>query len=138
VGAQLRRAGLEPVGDDGYFQTAAGVTATPTTDGFRFSFALPDQTVEVRPETFDMTTAEPLSLDGVEVVKVPPGRADALEAVAGKVVITDRPEVPARAAASSAGLEAWRWIRDVLDRQPALVVVLARGMATPTSYFETP
>src|SRR3954470_24069116 len=40
IAAQFRRAGLEPIGDDGYFQTAAGVTATPTTDGFRFSLAL--------------------------------------------------------------------------------------------------
>src|SRR4029079_19248884 len=37
VAAQFRRAGLEAIGDDGYFQTAAGVSATPQADGFRFS-----------------------------------------------------------------------------------------------------
>src|ERR1700685_1429906 len=33
IAAQFRRAGLEPVGDDGYFQTASFVSVTPTTDG---------------------------------------------------------------------------------------------------------
>ena len=132
VAAQFRRAGLEPIGDDGYFQTVAGVVATPTREGFRFSIAL-DQTVDVSPETFDMTTVEPVTVDGLAVVKVPPGRADALDAVAGKVVITDRPEAPPRNGTPGAARDGRRWIQDVLDRDPALLVVLVPGLAAPWS-----
>ena len=34
IAAQFRRAGLEPVGDDGYFQTANWVQMTGNNDGF--------------------------------------------------------------------------------------------------------
>src|ERR1035438_826507 len=33
VAAQFRRAGLEPAGDDGYFQTAPFASVTPNLDG---------------------------------------------------------------------------------------------------------
>src|SRR3984957_4669665 len=37
IAAQYRRAGLEPVGDDGYFQTANFVTITPSIEGLEFT-----------------------------------------------------------------------------------------------------
>src|SRR6266702_2783910 len=37
IAAQFRRAGLEPVGDDGYFQTANYVSARPSLEGLQFS-----------------------------------------------------------------------------------------------------
>jgi hypothetical protein len=37
IAAQFRRAGLEPVGDDGYFQTANFATVTPNTDGLELT-----------------------------------------------------------------------------------------------------
>src|ERR1700730_3839167 len=37
IAAQFRRAGLEPVGDDGYFQTAAYVSVAPNADGLEFT-----------------------------------------------------------------------------------------------------
>src|SRR5579863_5957168 len=35
IAAQFRRAGLEPAGDDGYFQTAKMVQIEPNLEGFR-------------------------------------------------------------------------------------------------------
>ena len=37
IAAQFRRAGLEPAGDDGYFETANFATVTPNTDGLELS-----------------------------------------------------------------------------------------------------
>src|SRR5947208_17165032 len=37
IAAQFRRAGLEPVGDHGYFQTAALVEREPNWDGFEMT-----------------------------------------------------------------------------------------------------
>src|SRR5215472_5576176 len=38
IAAQFRRAGLEPVGDDGYFQTAGMLQLTPDPEGFEMKF----------------------------------------------------------------------------------------------------
>src|SRR5438045_321686 len=38
IAAQFRRAGLEPAGDDGYFQTAAFQSVTPNLDGLELTF----------------------------------------------------------------------------------------------------
>src|SRR3984957_10579571 len=45
IAAQYRRAGLEPVGDDEYFQTANFVTVTPNLDGLEFSLDANGSTV---------------------------------------------------------------------------------------------
>src|SRR5678815_5777814 len=37
IAAQFRRAGLEPAGDDGYFQTADMLQLTPDPDGFEMT-----------------------------------------------------------------------------------------------------
>src|ERR1700761_4142970 len=37
IAAQFRRAGLEPAGDDGYFQTANYVNVTPNSEGMQFT-----------------------------------------------------------------------------------------------------
>jgi hypothetical protein len=38
IAAQFRRAGLEPAGDDGYFQTANYQSVTPILDGLEMTF----------------------------------------------------------------------------------------------------
>src|ERR1700724_2892808 len=47
IAAQYRRAGLEPVGDDGYFQTATVIVREPNWEGFRMSVTVGGKTVEV-------------------------------------------------------------------------------------------
>src|SRR3954470_16543652 len=47
IAAQFRRAGLEPAGDDEYFQTAPFVSAVANTDGMTITFSIGGQTVAV-------------------------------------------------------------------------------------------
>src|ERR1035438_10206230 len=37
IAAQFRRAGLDPAGDDGYFQTASYASVTPNVEGMEFT-----------------------------------------------------------------------------------------------------
>lgn len=69
IAAQFRRAGLEPLGDDGYFQTARYVSLQPNTNGLRFEItgeaALPAASL-----TLDSASA--ISLDAAACVKYGP------------------------------------------------------------------
>src|SRR5436190_11986925 len=47
LAAQFRRAGLEPAGDDGYFQTAAVTVREPNYDGFAISITAGGRTMEL-------------------------------------------------------------------------------------------
>src|SRR5580698_7564566 len=47
IAAQFRRAGLEPVGDDGYFQTAALIEREPNWDGFEMTFSAGGKTIRI-------------------------------------------------------------------------------------------
>src|SRR5450755_4165650 len=46
IAAQFRRAGLEPVGDDGYFQTARFESVTPNLDGLELSLETGESSVK--------------------------------------------------------------------------------------------
>src|SRR2546421_5236738 len=47
IAAQFRRAGLEPVGDDGYFQTANWLVAARDADLFEFKLSDGSQTINL-------------------------------------------------------------------------------------------
>src|SRR5256714_8188081 len=49
IAAQFRRAGLEPAGDDGYFQIANFLTAETNLDSFRLEFHDRGETIRVSP-----------------------------------------------------------------------------------------
>lgn len=138
IAAQLRRAALEPIGDDGYFQTAPCVVALPSADAFRFSLALPGDTVDIPADAFQMTTVEPLSLDGVEIVKVPPGAAGVGASIEGRAVVTELEEIPPGPGRREAFGRGQQRLRDLVARRPAIVVALDRGPRTQSVYFETP
>ena len=138
VAAQMRRAGLEPIGDDAYFQTAPGAVATPRRDEFHFSVSAREGTVDVPPEAFQMTTVEAVSLTDAEVVKVPFGQRQGLDVVAGRVVITERPEIPAAPARTDTPVTSQRWLHELRAHGPALVVVLDPRLPSPTRYFVEP
>jgi len=137
IAAQLRRAGLEPIGDEGYFQTAPAVVALPTASGFRFSVSTPDGTVEIAPEEFQMTTVEPVSADA-EMIKIPPGRSPEPDSIAGRVVLTEFEELAPGPDRREAYMARQRWTREVLAARPALVVAVDRGLGAPTGYFDVP
>lgn len=47
IAAQFRRAGLEPVGDDGYFQTATLMEREPNWEGFEMTVTSDDKTIRI-------------------------------------------------------------------------------------------
>jgi peptidase M28-like protein len=138
VAAQFRRAGLEGIGDDGYFQTAPGVVATPRAEGFQFSVSTSDGTVEIPPDAFQMTAVEPVTLDGVELVKMPQGRMEGIDGTAGRVVVTENGETSSGPEPPAAVLARQRWMRELRAAGPALIVVLDRRLPWPTGYFDQP
>ncbi|HEX8723539.1 MAG TPA: M28 family peptidase [Pyrinomonadaceae bacterium] len=107
IAAQFRRAGLEPAGDDGYFQTANWQLSSRDMAAVRLSFSgAPAPAPAVRAEQFGVGFAvagfyfwEPeaeLNLTGARVLKVVYGRAEQLtpEQVGGRVVVTEFPAFP--------------------------------------------
>src|ERR1700733_10260530 len=68
IAAQFRRAGLEPAGDDGYFQTAAITMREPNREGFELSFSAGGRTLTVAAEDSYVLSATPLRLDDAELV----------------------------------------------------------------------
>ena len=107
IAAQYRRAGLEPVGDDGYFQTATFVGVTPNTDGLEFTLDASGATVKANTASIALQEPVALNLDHAAVVKVAmedQAAIDALtpEAVRGKVLVLE-PSAPSSGAQPAAG-----------------------------------
>src|SRR5580658_9117282 len=68
IAAQFRRAGLEPAGDDGYFQTATLRVREPDWQGFRMTLAAGNKTIELNRNDVFISTALPLEFDDVRIV----------------------------------------------------------------------
>src|SRR5271167_4118140 len=47
IASQFRRAGLEPVGDNGYFQTATLIQREPNWDGFEMTVSAGGKTIHI-------------------------------------------------------------------------------------------
>jgi hypothetical protein len=126
VAAQFRRAGLEPAGDDGYFQTASYATVTPNADGMEFTVESSAGTFTARSSSMALQQAAAADLDKVGVVKVsgtdaPAMAALAVEQVRGKVLVLDFPE-------GSNPVMLTRQLPSIAARlQPALMVLLRAG-----------
>ena len=115
IAAQYRRAGLEPVGDDGYFQTASFVSVTPNTDGLEFTLQAGGSTVKANTASISLQEPVALNLDHAAVVKVAVDDQAAIDAltpeqVRGKVLVLEpsalsapAPSAPQPAAAGRAG-----------------------------------
>jgi hypothetical protein len=85
IAAQFRRAGLEPAGDDGYFQTAKMLRVAQAAEGFELRMQSGSRTLTVSRDQTTVVSQQPLELSGAPVYKV---------AVEGKVVVLDPPARP--------------------------------------------
>jgi hypothetical protein len=97
IAAQFRRAGLEPAGDDGYFQTAQYANVTPNLEGLEFTVETAGNTVKAHLES--MALQQPFAADFTRspMLKVAASDAAAIAAltpgqVRGKVLVLDFPE----------------------------------------------
>jgi hypothetical protein len=82
IGAQFRRAGLKPAGDDGYFQTAKMVSRE--TDPAQWKLRV--NGIELSAEEVSGRISVPVDAKDIAIVKVT--KDDALPDVAGKLVLT--------------------------------------------------
>ena len=113
IASQFRKGGLEPVGDDGYFQTATYHVLTPNLDGFELSSGAAKITSAV------LLDAVATDLKDSPVLAAKPAEIDALTAdqVRGKVLLLeDSGSRPMRVPSNLAGLE------------PALVVIFRANL----------
>lgn len=94
IAAQFRRAGLEPAGDDGYFQTAVMVEREPVQEGFEMTIQRHGHKISIPPDQAVPRFNTPLELSSAAIYKIERNsetapNADQLE---GKVVATELPE----------------------------------------------
>jgi hypothetical protein len=85
IASQFRRAGLEPAGDDGYFQTAHLVTRKANLEGFTLELSAGDEHFTAKAGEVAVSSPAALDLAGAPLVLVNEGGA-----LAGKVVIGER------------------------------------------------
>ena len=97
IAAQFRRAGLEAVGDDGYFQTANWVQTAPNTEGFILTLRRTKQVIKVPAQQISFAWDQAIKLPRALLFKVDYRDAKALtalkaEQLAGKVILTEIPD----------------------------------------------
>ena len=93
IAAQFRRAGLEPVGDDGYFQNASYQSVKPNPEGLELTL----DDVKAEPGTVTIQEAVATDLHRAAAYKVMLSDAAALDAltvddVRGKVLLVEVPD----------------------------------------------
>ncbi len=114
IAAQFRRAGLEPAGDDGYFQTAPFNQVTRSNEGLELTLETGGQTIKADKNGMALADAAAVDLTRAPAIKMAADDTLTPDQVRGKVLVFEsvggrRPRMP------SAG---------IARLQPALVVVL--------------
>jgi hypothetical protein len=120
IASEFRRAGLEPAGGDGYFQTAPYASVTPNSEGLELTLETGDRFIKAENASMGLQEAAAADLSHVPAVKATMTDAAALDAltpdqVRGKVLLLMiPPDTP---------YSATRGIPDAVVRlEPALVL----------------
>lgn len=94
IAAQFRRAGLEPAGDDGYYQTARLNSIQQSMDGFQLTIGNGSKTVSVAADRVAAVSNAALDLAQVAVIQADVAALPSLKAegVAGKALVVALPE----------------------------------------------
>jgi hypothetical protein len=137
IAAQFRRAGLEPVGDDGYFQNAAYESVKPNPEGLEFTL----DTHTAEPGTVSIQEAVATGLNHAAAFKVALRDTAALDAltaeqVRGKVLLVEVPDGGGGGNGGGGGQADFQARRRVLTLaaklEPAMVVMV-RAAAPQTN-----
>jgi len=135
IASEFRRAGLEPVGDEGYFQTAPYATVTENLADFRFAIKDGGKTIDVPANAVRATAEAPVDLNDVPVVKV--SLTDELAVsesrkLRGKAVLAERPDFEALDAEARQGAyRRMERIRARLLESEAVLLLDATGNLGP-------
>jgi hypothetical protein len=119
IAAQFRRAGLEPAGDDGYFQTASVIVREPNREGFVMTVNASGRTISIAANEAYLVPPGPLQLEDAELMIADGSQPLTVEAVNGKAVLltTQRVRFPQGA-------------------RPSLVLTLATALPTRPAALE--
>ena len=133
IAAQFRRAGLEPVGDDGYFQNASFQSVKPNPDGVTFAL----DTAKAGEGTLAIQEAVASDLNRAAAFKVMLSDTAALEAltaeqVRGKVLLIEVPD-GAGGGGGMAGVQAQRRFLTLAAKLEPAMVVMVRAAAQQTN-----
>lgn len=139
IAAQFRRAGLEPAGDDGYFQTANFLLTDSNMDAFLLEIQNANETIRVAPSQVSFSIESALSAKRASLFKIDFKDSGALAALTpeqleGKIIITEMPDI--RRAEPTLRTEMFRaqnlFMSRMLDFKTALVVSIDRNNAVGT------
>jgi hypothetical protein len=130
IAAHFRRAGLEPVGDDGYFQTADWLSVDRSMTGFRFHLKSGEEAVEVGANQVSFTFPQALTMSSAPVLKVDFQNPAALDLPTapewtGRVILL---EIPAGTPAAARN----EFLGRIRALEPSLIVSIVRNRATGT------
>lgn len=124
IAAQFRRAGLEPIGDDGYFQTANMLEMVQQPVGFSLTFSRQGGDIEVSTDQASIYLNQSIKISRARLYKLhaedPTARASIVpDQVAGQAIITDRP------------ISGWGDLPEKLSAlKPSLVIRVNRQITT--------
>jgi hypothetical protein len=125
IAAQFRRSGLEPAGDNGYFQTVSVKVREPNWDGFRMTVTGGGKTLEIDKSEVYLLPDSELSLESVPVAAVNErGQITGLEVVSPALVLRLAQELPAGARVSDPDAPARRVLRGAIVK-PGLAGLMA-------------
>lgn len=119
IAAQFRRAGLEPVGNDGYFQTVALTVRQPNYDGFELTVRAGDKTISLKPAEALLRMAAHFT-DSPLLFFSASSTLTAAE-ISGKIVFAESQQAAARA----------------FSMQPALLLVYAQRLPNARQVFDS-
>jgi hypothetical protein len=128
IAAQFRRAGLEPAGDDGYYQTANMLEIGPKGNGFEMTIKDGKRRLSIAHQQITPRFHNAVEISGAAIYKVDPEDEAALaklkpEDVADKVVVTAAPDFSG-AAEASAVREFRTLVRTLRQAKPKLTLML--------------
>jgi hypothetical protein len=139
IAAQFRRAGLEPAGDDGYFQTANFATVTlntsGNTSGLKFTLETDGATVEADKAAVTIQEGAALDVNHATIAKVAMDAAavDALtsDQVRGKALVLLPVEAAGRPVGGNAANAVMRRLPALAAQLQPLLIVIVRSTPQP-------
>jgi len=130
IAAQFRRAGLEPVGDDGYYQTTEMIEVEPPKNGFQMTIGAGEHVISVNSEEVTPRFHTPLEIAGAGLFKLDGRDEPAMkdlrsQDVAGRVVVTELPDFSG--AIASDAVHRFGTLLAAIERtKPLLTLMLSR------------
>jgi hypothetical protein len=138
IASQFRRSGLEPAGDDGYFQTASYETVTLNSTGLALTFETSGSTIQAKQASLTIQEGAALDLTRAAIVKAAMDAAavDALtpDQVRGKVLAllpAEATDQPSRGAAGNAANAVMRRLPALGAKLQPVLILIVRSTPQP-------